>query len=254
MLAGQDAAASAADGAETTTVTQVAFDVDHAWTMPTNSTYQGPLMYFMAFAHNQEFPNYPKGTVFTRAQLLQIQPQHVHDWLAQKAFHKVDYSVENGDKPIYARSSSLDYLKKSISFFMPNHDPHWCNNQGNPTKHNMHRKLIDLVKLCEVRGEGADSKTKRALTIPEFLKELEMLRKHGIRNNGDLKFCVKYPAMTLWQYHLIGRVDDVCNFGMDNPKGHDTFDFALKTKVQWSKNVRDEQKCPDQILLGSEDR
>ena len=31
--------------------------------------------------------------------------------------------------------------------------------------------------------------------------------------------------MTVWQYHLIGRIDDVCNFGMSNPKGHKTFPF-----------------------------
>ena len=210
-------------------------------------------MHLMAFAHSCDFPRYPKGTVFTREQLLELKPQHIHDWLAKKAFHKADYSYENGDRPIYARSSSLDFWKKAISFFMPNHNPHWCNDQGNPTKHQMHRKLIDLVKLCEVRGEGADSKTKRALTIVEFFKELEMLRNHG-KETEDFKFCVKYPAMTLWQYHLIGRVDDVCHFGMSNLKGHEIFPFALKTKVQWSKNVRDEQKCPDQIILGSEDR
>ena len=51
-------------------------------------------------------------------------------------------------------------------------------------------------------------------------------------------------------YHLIDRVEDICNFAMISPKGHDTFPFVMKTKVQWSKNVRDEQECPDQILLG----
>ena len=32
-----------------------------------------------------------------------------------------------------------------------------------------------------------------------------------------------------------------------------TFDFAMKTKVRWSKNVHEEQRCPDQILLASMD-
>jgi hypothetical protein len=253
-LAGPDnAVAMTSDGATAMIVDQAAFNVDVSWSMPRHPKYESPLCYLMAFAHNRDFPRYPKDTVFTRAQLLQLQPQHIHDFLAQKAFNKIDYSIENGDRPVHARSSTLDFLKKAFSFFMPNHDPQWCNNQGNPTKHNMHRKLIDLVKLYEVRGEGADSHTKRALTMAEFYKELEMLRTHGIATD-DFKFTVKYPAMTLWQYHLIGRVDDVCNFGMSNPKGHDTFAFALKTKVQWSKNVKDEQKCPDQILLGSNER
>lgn len=47
--------------------------------------------------------------------------------------------------------------------------------------------------------------------------------------------------MSLWQYHLIGRVDDAAHFEVTDPIGHNVFgDFALKTKVQWSKNVLDE--------------
>ena len=96
---------------------------------------------------------------------------------------------------------------------------HCRNGHGNPTKHNMHRKLIDTVKKCEVRGEGAESKVKRALTIPELYKELEMLRVYEAKHN-DHNYSLKYTAMTLWQYHLIGRIDDVCNFGMANPMGN----------------------------------
>ena len=62
-----------------------------------------------------------------------------------------------------------------------------------------------------------------------------------------------YPLIALWQYHLIGRVDDCCNFKLRDPRGHPNFDFAIKTKVRWSKNVHEERKCPDQILLGSMD-
>jgi hypothetical protein len=37
-------------------------------------------------------------------------------------------------------------------------------------------------------------------------------------------------------------------------RGHRTFsDFVLPTKVMWSKNVRDERRCPDQIILGAND-
>ena len=108
----------------------------------------------------------------------------------------IDFSLANGDRPVHARSSHLDFLKKAVSYFMPDNAPHWCNGQGNPTKHNMHRKLIDIVKKCEVRGEGAESKVKRALTIPELYKELEMLRKYGVEHN-DCNYSVKYTAMTL---------------------------------------------------------
>ena len=135
---------------------------------------------------------------------------------------------------------------------MPNHHPQWCNGQGNPTKSEVIIRFINQIKLLEVREEGAPTKAKRALTQPEFQKQLEMLRRHGYAKN-DFNHSVKYIAMCLWQYHLIGRVDDTAHFKLSNPKGHDTFDFAIKTKVQWSKNVRDEQRCPDQILLGSGD-
>ena len=104
-----------------------------------------------------------------------------------------------------------------------------------------------------MHGEGADPKAKRALTIAEFNKELEMLCALGVEKE-DYNFTVKYPAMTLWKYHLIGRIDDVVHFGTGSPMGHPSYDFAIKTKVQWSKNVKDEADCPPQILLGSGDR
>ena len=207
----------------------------------------------MAFVHNRNFPRYKKGTTFTREKLLQLKPQHIHNWLALKAFKKVNFSVEGGDRPTHARSSAIEYQKKAISFFMPDNAPQWCNGQGNPTKHAMHRKLIDLIKKCEVRGEGADPKDKRALTMTEFLKQLEMIRVIGT-SRQDFNYVVKYPAMMLWQYHLIGRIDDVVHFAMTSPMGYPQYPFALKTKVQWSKNVRDEAACPPQVLLGSGDR
>ena len=82
------------------------------------------------------------------------------------------------------------------------------------TKHVMHPTLLTVIKKCEVRGEGADPKAKRALTIAEFDKELEMLRALGVERDDDYNLTVKYPAMLLWQYHLIGRIDDVVHFGM----------------------------------------
>ena len=36
-----------------------------------------------------------------------------------------------------------------------------------------------------------------------------------------------------------------------NLKRHPQFDFALQTKLNWSKNVNDERDCPPQIMLGS---
>ena len=64
----------------------------------------------------------------------------------------------------------------------------------------------------------------------------------------------KYQTMNIYQYHLIGRANDTCHFEVRDVWGHRTFsDFALQTKVWWSKNVHDEGRCPDQIILGAGD-
>ncbi len=59
--------------------------------------------------------------------------------------------------------------------------------------------------------------------------------------------------MNLWQFHLIGRADDTYYFEMQDLKGHQIYGFALQTRVRWLKNLIDERKCPDQIILGAND-
>ena len=227
--------------------------MNEAWTISRNPLYEHTLCRFMAYVHNQPFERYPKGTTFSREQLIQIKPEHVHNWMAKLAFGKADYSINAGDRPTEMRCFSLEMEEKQLSVFMPNHAPQWCEGRGNPTKHTMHALLFKVIKKCEVRGEGADPKAKRALTIQEFYKQLQMLRAVRVEKD-DYNFKVKYIAMALWQYHLIARIDDVVHFGTANPMGHHSFNFALKTKVMWSKNVREEARCPPQILLGSGDR
>ena len=126
------------------------FALDDEWTQPRYGHYETVFHYMMASVHGQNFTCYQKGTAYLRAQLLQLQPQHTNNWLAEKAFWKVKYFIKRGDKPINARSSSLEYLKEAISFFVPYQSASWCNGQGNPTKHSMHRKLINIVKKYEV--------------------------------------------------------------------------------------------------------
>ena len=147
--------------------------------MPRNAKYEDSLC---------DFPRYKKGTIFSRQMLDQLKSQHIRNWLAKRAFHKVDYSIAAGDRPIHARSSAIDFAKKAVSLFMPDNAPHWCNGHGNPTKHQMHRTLIDDVKRCEVWNEGAPSCAKRPLAIPEFMKQLEMICKAGAESRS-LSFC-----------------------------------------------------------------
>ena len=75
-----------------------AHDVSTKWEMPRHETYEPHLRSLMMFVHRHPDP-YPKGTTFTKDQLLQLQPQHVKDWLSMKAFGKVDWRYEVGDRP-----------------------------------------------------------------------------------------------------------------------------------------------------------
>ena len=50
---------------------------------------------------------------------------------------------------------------------------------------------------------------------------------------------------------MIARNED--NFKIDDPKGHEKYEFTLSQSVRWSKNVKDTRNCPDQLLLASFD-
>jgi hypothetical protein len=90
------------------------------WTMPRHETYEYAVHPFFQYVHCRDAP-YPKGTTFSKGQFLQIQPGHVRDYLAYKAFGKANYNYANGDRPINYRASSLENVKKALSYFQPEH-------------------------------------------------------------------------------------------------------------------------------------
>ena len=53
------------------------------------------------------------------------------------------------------------------------------------------------------------------------------------------------------QFHMISRGDCAHHIQTQNFSQHPRFDFACQTKLNWSKNVRDERDCPFQIVLGA---
>ena len=57
-----------------------------------------------------------------------------------------------------------------------------------------------------------------------------------------------------YQYHMIARIDDTCQIKMTNLKIHTNFNFALKVKLNWSKNVREHRDAPWQTVLPSADQ
>ena len=101
------------------------FAVNAHWIMPRNAKYEDSICCCMAFAHDRDFPRYKTGTIFLRQMLDQLKPQHIRNWLAQRAFHNVECSIAVGDRPIHVRSSAIEFAKKAVSFFMPDNAPHW---------------------------------------------------------------------------------------------------------------------------------
>jgi hypothetical protein len=56
--------------------------------------------------------------------------------------------------------------------------------------------------------------------------------------------------MVNFQFHLIACVDDSTQLVLEHIRVHDSFPSALKTRLNWSKNVDNKQDAPRQIVLG----
>ncbi|KAG7366283.1 hypothetical protein IV203_028953 [Nitzschia inconspicua] len=127
--------------------------------------------------------------------------------------------TDNG-KPT-GRASSLEYYKKAISFFLPNSHP-WVEMpgtpaHGNPTRSKLVNNLVAKVRLAETRREGKDTQATRPLEMIEYKAILSTFR---ATPGPILQMKVKNPLMVLYQWHLITRIDDVCNFKVSDPRPH----------------------------------
>ena len=111
---------------------------------------------------------YTTQTQFTADRLLQITDKQVYEWLAIRAYGVPNPGAE--DKPTFARSNSIQYSKKAVSYFMPNKNTQWCValNSGNPTRSTLVNNLIKGIKKKEVRKEGKALMARRPLEIDEF--------------------------------------------------------------------------------------
>jgi hypothetical protein len=174
----------------------------------------------------------------------------VLSFLTHKAFGKT--RREEDDRPTYARSNHIKNIKMKISHYMPS-GAAWVDladgsGHGNPTKHKAINNLIADIVQFEVRGEGSESKDVRDMTMAEVDKELE-----PFRQSRDELCRYRNTLMGLYQYQFITRMDDIVNFKVDDPKGHPEYEMAIAQSVKWSKNVRDNRNCPDQLLLAASD-
>eukprot|EP00957_Ditylum_brightwellii_P089542 6818890-Ditylum_brightwellii.AAC.1 len=116
--------------------------------------YQKVLCKLMMFVNNT---SYPVGHVFSDQELLRLKPQDVYEWMCCKVYGKENPSPE--DNPTCGCSSSLEYYKKAISFFMPCQLEAWnvTIKLSNPSRSVDVYDLTKAVKKKEVCQQGKDS-------------------------------------------------------------------------------------------------
>ena len=197
--------------------------------------------------------NHPNDHNFSDDDLYALTPVQIKKYLCLLAYGKEDPDIDV-DLPTACRSSNLEFAKKAISSFMPNRNMTWNNqsNQGNPTRASELNDLIKTVKKREVRKQGKASCTRRPMEIGEFRQLIKEIRYPG---GGRSEYTHKYAlaAYFIFQFHMIARVDDVMHFKCNDLTPNLEFDFALKSKMCWSKNLLDERSTTDQIILGAAD-
>lgn len=193
---------------------------------------------------------YQRDHVFTEERLSRIVPEEIVRFFNSKAYG-CPHPTQN-DRPTKGRSSALYYYKKAISQCLPNKHIPWNDlaRTGNPTRSIAVNEMIKRVIKFETRGQGAPSKARRPLREAEFRELLARCREF----NDDIYSKYMVPALLCFQFHMIGRVDDCCqwqrqNFSINPVHPHK----SAQGRLAWSKNVNEEQNAPWQHLFGSMD-
>jgi hypothetical protein len=216
--------------------------------MPARSSiadYRGCLSKFMSFRDGVE---YGKDHTFSEEELLEIVPEDICLYMKFKSYNNCN--PDEDSRPIHIRSSTLCFIKKALSYFMPRKRMLWdpIRKEGNPTKSSEVNEFIKKVMKCEVRKEGAKSHARRPIEYDEFINVLDL-----VRGNIGLKLR-KYLLCSVltMQWHLIARIDDMMKLKFENIQVGEN-NFTLICKMRWSKNITEERDAPEQIILGSMD-
>jgi hypothetical protein len=130
------------------------------------------------------------------------------------------------------RCATLEVMKKAISWYMPSRKSEWNeeNQTGNPTMSDVVRNFMAFARQGECRKLGKKSNAKDPLTMAMFRCALKILE----LDKNDFHRFYRYTAMCKFQYHLIGRCDDMGNFKIDDLHSHPNpllSSFVLQTKV-----------------------
>ena len=140
----------------------------------TPSSYKAHVVAYFNLANDTSLT---KAYTFTNEELLTLQPNDIVRYAKLKIYGKPDPDTEV-DKPTHGRSSLVEFLKKAISFFMPNRLIAWNEETktGNPTRSVGLNDFIKLVKKKEVRKLGKMNQVRRAFELSEFVWTIKRLR------------------------------------------------------------------------------
>ena len=132
--------------------------------------------------------NYPRHyTQHTQEELFGLTPEHVYAFIAQRCYGRPDPVVDQ-DFPTEGRSTTAAFLKKSISYFMPNKNLGWNerSREGNPTHSILVNDLIKKMKKNEVRKQGKATQARRPMEPTEFVAFVGRLRASPESRKGML--------------------------------------------------------------------
>jgi hypothetical protein len=149
------------------------------------------------------------------------------------------------------RTSTVEYQKKAISFYMPNRLMQWneLSLVGNPTRCTEIGDFIRVLRTKETRGQGRPSCARASVDATEFESMHTIMREEG----KDSRAKYGFRAFLNVQNHFIARVDDTAKMFLENLQVAHGYDFILKAKLNWGKNVREERDCPFQHMMASND-
>jgi hypothetical protein len=132
---------------------------------PHQRSYQNTLVSLLSFLDGQK---YHKNTVFPQEQLAAISADDLLRWMNFKMFGTPFPGPDAN--PTGCRSSTIEFWKKSILFFIPNKHHPWDSlmEQGNPTRSRGILNFIKFVRKKEVQRQGVPFQARRPLTLAEF--------------------------------------------------------------------------------------
>ena len=105
-------------------------------------------------------------------------PLEVLNWMKFRMWGTIDPAIlQEGKVKFLLRSSTLEVMKKAISWYMPDRVIVWSvrAKTGNPTRSKEINELIKYVKKAEVRRIGKHSNVKKPITMALFRMGLKLL-------------------------------------------------------------------------------